>query len=194
MKNIKIDILRAEYHGIVPPEFHPDLETQANQSIHPLSYFFHGEGSMVIKREGVVVPTSNTNSDYIKAVSAYHVLFTDALLQQIPNLPKSQRDIACGFGDIYKFRENLKSFMQQTYFSFKPDLTPKRVDEIWDSIKSAYGSEFAPPDQAIFKNLKSLAQYNGEETFSQETQKVRTITVHRMEHIIDKLQQRIPFM
>ena len=190
MKYIKIDILRAEYHRIVPPEYHPDLEMQANHNIHVLSYLLHAESLMIVKDLGIIGPANDTNNECVKAISAHHVLLTDTLLQAIPKLPNPQKDIACGFGDISEFRDNLEGFMHQTYSSLKPNLTPKGVDEIWESIKAAYGSEYAPPDAAIFENM---SLYVAKADVGKALQRFMPIAVHRHPTIVEKLQQRLPY-
>ena len=191
MKNINIntDILCAEYHRIVPPEYHPDLEIQANKKILPRSYVLHEEWLRIVEDLGVVVSANDTNKACIKTISAYHVLLTDALLHKIPKLPKPQRDIVCGFGDRSEFREYFGGSMRQMYFSLTPNLTPESIDEIWEGIKTAYGPEYAPTDAAIFENMRLyvLADDVGE-----PSQRFMRIAAHKHPNIVEKLQQRLP--
>ena len=78
------------------------------------------------------------------------MILTKALFKQIHKLPQAQKDIVFDSEDIDRVLDILDGCIKAAEDTLTPNLSQKQIHRIWNSIKCAYGSKHAPPDEIIF--------------------------------------------
>lgn len=87
----------------------------------------------------------------LKILSAYRVLLTQATLKQI-----HQRNLYVDIDDpTDAVLEVLEACVEAAEHRLPKNLTQKTVDQIWNSIKGAYGGKHRPPDAEIFDEFEN---------------------------------------
>ena len=143
-------ILRCEYGEIAPASYMPDVETQMRLTPGIITDEMHQYVAGHVETEGFIFRIPPDKAMSIKTVSVYRVLLTKALLNQIYRLPQSQKDIVFDSEDVDRVLDVLDGCIEAAEDTLPPNLSKKVIHRIWNSIKCAYGSKHAPPDEAIF--------------------------------------------
>ena len=143
-------ILRCEYAEIVPESYMPDAETQERLNPNRITDEIHQYVAGHVETEGFVVKMPKHKATSIKAASVYRVLLTKALFKQIHRLPQVQKDIVFDSEDVDRVLDILDDCIEAAEDTLNPNLSQKEVHRVWNSIKCAYGSKHAPPDEVIF--------------------------------------------
>ena len=137
-------ILRLEFAEIAPPAFIPDWDTQVRFNPGVFYESVHQYVSFNIEEYGTVIPIPRKNP--LKTLSVYRVLLTQATLKQI-----HQRNLYLDIDDPDdEVLEVLEVCVEEAEHRLPENLSQKTVDRIWNSIKTAYGGKYRPPDAEIF--------------------------------------------
>lgn len=153
-KKLKINkgILRCEYGEIAPDEYVPDWDIQAHFNPSVIIEAIH-EYVLVYMDEHFFFVGDSDKAKEIKKTSVHRVLLTKALLAEVHKRPKWQKDIVFELEETDKVLEILDSCIEDAADTLDPNLTWKEINIIWNMIKCAYGSAYAPPNAAIFENF-----------------------------------------
>ena len=151
---INKQILRCEYAEIVPESYMPDGETQQRLNPGIITHEIHQYVAGHVETEGFIFRISADKAKSIKTSSVYRVLLTKALFKQIHRLPQAQKDIVFGSEDVDQVLAVLDGCIADAEDTLNPNLSQKEVHRVWNSIKCAYGGKHAPPDAAVFDELR----------------------------------------
>ena len=143
-------ILRCEYGEIAPASYMPDVETQMRLNPGIITDEMHQYVAGHVETEGFIFRIPRDKATSIKTASVYRVLLTKALLKQMHRLPQAQKDIVFDSEDVDRVLAVLDGCIEAAEDTLPPNLSKKVIHRIWNSIKCAYGSKHAPPDEAVF--------------------------------------------
>lgn len=148
-QKINKEILRCEYMKRTPDTYAPDPDMQARQSPCESVCNMHRYVTKYLESEKLVIPMGEDKVANTRKASVYCVLLTDGLLKQIDALPPVFRDVVSEFSDREHALDLLGDCIEDAKETLNPNLTPKEINRIWNSIKCAYGSRYSPPDEAM---------------------------------------------
>ena len=152
-QKINKEILRCEYMKLTPDRYALDPDTQTVLNPSEFVCDIHQYVTKYLESEGLVIPMGEDNVANIKKVSVYRVLLTDALLKQIDSLPQVFRDVVFEFSDHEHALDILGDCIEDAKKTLTPNLPPKEIHRIWNSIKCSYGSKHAGRNEEILYEL-----------------------------------------
>ena len=97
---------------------------------------------------GTVIPIPRKKA--LKTLSAYRVLLTQATLKQI-----HRKNLYLVDAPDDAVLEVLEACVEGSRAQTPGDSLKKTVDRIWNSVKTAYGGKYSPPDAEIFDEFES---------------------------------------
>ena len=147
-------ILRCECIKITPRRIrprHPHHKSDSTPVFLPVA--IHKYVGVYLAKEGITIPISKDKATYLKKASVYRVLLTEALLEQIDKLPETEKDTVFDFKETEHALSILGDCIEQAKDTLNPNLSLKEVYRIWNSIRCAYGSKHAAPQEVILRTL-----------------------------------------
>ena len=148
---ISRDVLRCECMTIVPNGYAPDPFTQMRLGPPPFVYAIHQLVVHHLIETGIKIPGSEDKATSVKQACVYRALLTDRFLSQVDALPQEEKVV------VYTDPKNGFPILEKCLAEAKDNLVfamkPSAINRIWNSIRCAYGSKHAAPQEIILAGL-----------------------------------------
>ena len=149
----KIDksVLKCECMAVTPNSYAPDMHTQLRLGPPPFVYAIHQLVVHHLIETGIKIPGSEDKATNVKQASVYRAFLTDLLLKQIDRLPQEEKVVV--YSDPQHGFPILERCLSEAKDNFVFAMKPSTINKIWNSIRCAYGSRNAAPQEIILAGL-----------------------------------------
>lgn len=149
----KIDksVLKCECMAVTPNSYAPDMHTQLRLGPPPFVYAIHQLVVHHLIETGIKIPGSEDKATNVKQACVYRALLTDRFLSQVDALPQEEKVV------VYTDPKNGFPILEKCLAEAEDNLVfamkPSAINRIWNSIRCAYGSKHAAPQEIILAGL-----------------------------------------
>ena len=149
---INRDVLRCECMTITPNGYAPDILTQMRLNPPPFVYAVHQLVVHHLIQTGISIPGGEDKVTNVKQACVYRTVLTDMLLKQIHRLPQEEKVVV--YSDPEHGFPILERCLSEAEDNFVfSSIKPSTINKIFNSIRCAYGSKHATPQDVILARL-----------------------------------------